>query len=84
MRRRRILAGLLLSLVAPLTAKAQQAGKVPHRCAGPDAWALNLANLDAFRRRRAQYAEGQNFVIEYRSPEGRPTVSLTWHMSWFA
>ena len=29
MRRRRILAGLILSLVAPLAAEAQQAAKIP-------------------------------------------------------
>ena len=74
MRRRRILAGLLLSLVAPHFAKAQQAGKVYRiRVLDPTPVALNLANLDAFRQgmRELQYAEGQNFVIEYRSPEGR-------------
>ena len=35
--------------------------------------ALNVANLDAFRQglRDLGYIEGQNFVIEYRSAEGR-------------
>src|SRR6266545_3934688 len=64
-----------LSLVlSPLVAQAQQAGKV-YRIGvlDPTPVALSAANLDAFRQgmQELQYAEGQNFVIEYRSPEGQ-------------
>ena len=68
MRRRRILAGLLLSLVAPLTAKAQQAAKVYNigflglgsSFAGP--------NRTAFYRGLQEHGwiEGQNFVLTTR------------------
>ena len=65
--------GVLL-FAAPLGAEAQKAGKV-YRIGvlDPTPVALNVANLDAFHQgmRELQYAEGQNFVIEYRSPEGR-------------
>src|SRR6266852_9493259 len=61
-------------LAAPLAAKAQQAGRV---------WRIGVlelrsralnANFDAFRQglREFGYVEGQNFVIEYRSADGRP------------
>jgi ABC-type uncharacterized transport system substrate-binding protein len=64
-----------LSLVlSPLVVQAQQAGKV-YRIGvlDPTPVALSAANLDAFRQgmQELQYAEGQNFVIEYRSPEGQ-------------
>jgi len=58
---------------APLAAEAQKAGTV-YRIGvlDPTPVALNVANLEAFRQgmRELQYVEGQNFVIEYRSPEG--------------
>ena len=64
----------ILLFAAPLAAEAQKTGKV-YRIGvlDPTPVALNVANLDAFRQgmRELQYAEGQNFVIEYRSPEGR-------------
>ena len=55
-------------LAAPLAAAAQQAGKV----LDTTPMALN-ARLDAFRQgmRELGYVEGQNFALEYRSPEGR-------------
>jgi putative tryptophan/tyrosine transport system substrate-binding protein len=58
----------------PLGARAQQTGRV---------WrigvletvsaALNVSNFDAFRRglRELDYIEGRNYVIEYRSADGR-------------
>src|SRR5712691_5386197 len=67
---------VVLSLVlAPLSAEAQQTGKVYRigvlETSSP---ALNTANLDAFRQglRELGYVEGENFVIEYRSADGRP------------
>ena len=75
MDRRAFISGIAGGLLAaPLAAVAQQTGKV-YRIGvlDPTPEALNVANLDAFRQgmRELQYAEGQNFVIEYRSPEGR-------------
>jgi len=65
--------GVLL-FAALLGAEAQKAGTV-YRIGVLDTTpvALNVANLDAFRQgmRAFGYVEGQNFVIEYRSPEGR-------------
>jgi len=73
------LIGLFLALrlvLWPLVAEAQPpAGKVWRigllETTSP---ALNAANLDAFRQglRELGYVEGQNFVIEYRSADGRP------------
>ena len=75
MDRRAFISGIAGGLLAaPLAAVAQQTGKV-YRIGvlDPTPEALNVANLDAFRQgmRELQYADGQNFVIEYRSPEGR-------------
>jgi len=58
----------------PLTARAQQParlyriGMLDHTSA-----ALNAANLEGFRQgmRELGYVEGQSFVIEYRSADGR-------------
>jgi ABC-type uncharacterized transport system substrate-binding protein len=64
----------ILLLAAPLAAEGQKTGKVYRSgVLDPKPVALNVANLDAFRQgmREFQYAEGQNFVIQYRSPEGR-------------
>jgi len=66
------LAGGLLA--APLAAEAQQAGKVYRIGVLETApMVLNAANLDAFRQGLGElgYVEGQNFVIEYRSADGR-------------
>ena len=66
------LAGGLLA--APLAAAAQQAGKVYHiGMLERTSTAINAANLDGFRRglRELGYVEGKNFVIEYRSADGR-------------
>ena len=77
MRMRRIglaVAFTLTLVLEPLAAKAQPAGKV-YRIGVLDTlpMAQNGANLDAFRRgmRELGYVEGQNFVIEYRSPHSR-------------
>jgi putative ABC transport system substrate-binding protein len=68
-----LLAGSIL--LAPLAAEGQQAGKV-YRIGVLETMSstLNTANLDAFRQglRELGYVEGQNFVIEYRSANGRP------------
>ena len=64
----------ILFFAAPLAAEAQKTGKV-YRIGvlDPTPMALSVANLDAFRQgmRELGYVEGQNFELEYRSPEGR-------------
>jgi len=73
---RRAFIGTLASglLAAPLAAEAQKAGKL-YRIGVLDSVGLaaNQANLDAFRQglRDLGHVEGQHFVIEYRSAEGR-------------
>ena len=77
MRRREFIAGLGGAASAglwPLGARAQQAGKV-WRVGMLDTTSavLNVKNIDAFRAsmRALGYVEGQNLVIDYRSPDGR-------------
>ncbi len=64
----------VLLVVTPLSAEAQQAGKV-YRVGMLEraSMTVNAANLDAFRRglRELGYVEGKNVAIEYRSVEGR-------------
>jgi len=61
-------------VLAPLAAEGQQAGKI-YRIGMLEttSMALNAANLDAFRQglRELGYVEGRNFMIEYRSADGR-------------
>jgi putative tryptophan/tyrosine transport system substrate-binding protein len=72
---RRVFLGTLASglLAAPLV-EAQQAGKV-YRIGMLEttSMALNSANLEAFRQglRDLGYVEGRNYIIEYRSADGR-------------
>ena len=60
--------------LAPLAASAQQAEKI-YRIGMLEttSMALNAANFDAFRQglRELGYVEGRNFMIEYRSADGR-------------
>jgi putative tryptophan/tyrosine transport system substrate-binding protein len=82
-----ILALVLAALVASLAAEAQPAGKV-YRIGVLEGTpvALNAANLEAFRQglQELGYVERQNYAIEYRSADGRPSGSLTWRPTWFA
>lgn len=68
------LAVAVFSLAAPLAIEAQHAGKV-YRIGVLEVVgaASNAANLSAFRQglRELGYVEGQNFMIEYRSADGR-------------
>jgi len=61
-------------LLAPLAAGAQQTGKVYRIGVLETSATLNTANLGAFRQglRELGYVEGRDFVIEYRSADGRP------------
>jgi putative ABC transport system substrate-binding protein len=74
---RRIGLAVILSvslILAPLVAEGQQTGKI-YRIGMLEttSMALNAANLDAFRQglRELGYVEGRNFMIEYRSADGR-------------
>src|SRR3989441_5183660 len=76
MRLIRLAVVLAVSLsLAPLGAGAQQTGKV-YRIGVLETMSatLNTANLDAFRQglRELGYVDGRDFVIEYRSADGRP------------
>jgi ABC-type uncharacterized transport system substrate-binding protein len=75
MNRRTFIGGVAGALlVAPLAARAQQAGKT-YRIGVLESIpaAQNAANLDALRRglRNLGYVEGRNLIIEYRSADGR-------------
>lgn len=69
------IAACALLCSTPLTADAEQAGKL-YRIGVLDSvsMASNEANLSAFRHglRELGYVEGENVVIEYRSADGRP------------
>jgi putative ABC transport system substrate-binding protein len=75
MRRRDFLGALGVAAGMPFAARAQQAGKI-WRVGILDTVpaALNVKNIDAFRiaMHMLGYLEGQNLVIDYRSPDGRP------------
>ena len=76
MRRRRILGGLLLSLVAPLAAAAQPAGRVKRVGilsveAAPSAEDVATSPLRAALRDLG-WTVGQNMVLERRYAEGQP------------
>src|SRR5882672_10096186 len=76
MDRRAFVGALAAGLLAvPLAAEAQPAGKV-YRIGVLEGTpvALNPANLEAFRQglQELGYVERQNYVIEYRSADGRP------------
>jgi putative ABC transport system substrate-binding protein len=74
MRRREFITLLGGAATWPLTARAQQATK-SYRIGMLETIspALNAAHLDAFREglRQLGYVEGKNYVIEYRSADGR-------------
>jgi ABC-type uncharacterized transport system substrate-binding protein len=74
MRRREFISLLGGAASWPLTARAQQVGKV-YRIGilEPISAARNAANLNALRKglRELGYVEGRNLVIEYRSADGR-------------
>jgi putative tryptophan/tyrosine transport system substrate-binding protein len=74
MRRRHILAGLLLSFVAPLAAKAQQPGKLPTiGYLGANTPSAESQRIAAFvqRLRELGWIEGRTIAIEVRWAEGR-------------
>ena len=75
MNRRAFVTGLGAVLAAPLAAEAQQAAGKVYRIGTLERTspAINAGNLEGFRRglREHGYIEGKNFVIEYRSADGR-------------
>ncbi len=73
MDRRAFLFTLAGGLAAPLTAEAQQAGKVPRIGYLTGNLATGLTLRDAFLQglRDLGYAEGRNVAIEYRDAEGK-------------
>jgi putative ABC transport system substrate-binding protein len=75
MRRRHILAGLLLALAAPLAAEAQQAPRkvrIGVLSSGDNPSEPSL-RFEAFRRelRERGWVEGRNLAIEWRLAEGK-------------
>jgi putative ABC transport system substrate-binding protein len=74
MNRRDLVLALLAMAAAPLGSFAQQPGKVWRiGFLETTSMALNAANLDAFQKGMQElgYGEGRNFVIDYRSADGR-------------
>jgi putative ABC transport system substrate-binding protein len=77
MRRRRVIAALLLSLAAPLGAEAQPAGRVyrlGYLATGQPPEAADqrtAATLITTALRELEYVEGRNLVIERRYAEGK-------------
>ena len=73
MRRRRIIVGLLLSLVTSLAAEAQPAKVARIGYPSPLSASADSANREAFRQglRDLGYVEGQNAFIEARYADGR-------------
>src|SRR5687767_15822209 len=69
--RRAFIVGGMAALTSPLAAEAQQARNL-YRI-GVLVGAASSANFSAFRKGLGDlgYVEGQNFVIEYRSADGR-------------
>ena len=73
MRRRSFLAGLVGAFSAPLSAEAQQTGKVPRIGILAMLTSSKHPFFDAFRQglREQGYVEGQTIALEYRSAHGR-------------
>ncbi len=73
-RRRFLLTSLAGAVAGPLAGEAQPAGKV-YRIGMLErtSTTINAANLNGFRQglRELGYVEGKNFIIEYRSADGR-------------
>jgi putative ABC transport system substrate-binding protein len=74
MKRRQFLTLAAGAAALPLAARAQQSGKV-WRVGMLDSVpaALNAGNVEAFRdaMQSLGYVEGQNLIVDYRSPDGR-------------
>ena len=81
-----VLALVVSSIAAPLAVDAQQPEKV-YRIGMLErtSTAINAANLNGFRQglRELGYVEGKNFIIEYRSVDGRTNGTRASRPSWF-
>jgi putative ABC transport system substrate-binding protein len=74
MRRRHVLAGLLLTLAAPRVAEAQQAGKIARvgYLAGSPREMLKISMpIFLARLQELQFVEGQNLVVEFRHADSQ-------------
>src|SRR5499433_4247130 len=74
MRRIGLAVVVAVSLIVPLVAGAQQAGKVtPIGYLSGPSLSANAARIEAFRQglRELNYVEGNNIIIEWRSTDGK-------------
>jgi putative ABC transport system substrate-binding protein len=85
LRRRTLIAGLAVLLLAPRRPSAQQASaKIPRVGILTQADNERTPMLDAFREglRDLGYVEGRNIVLEFRFAKGDLAHGLEWRQNW--